>query len=107
LNTNPAQNGKRILSGPGDQSIFKNVAAIWKNGMERRSFLVLASAFAKATAGQVVSTQSQGFLNLFLRRSLAKTQKILAPNGYDIFSNALAETSEAVAESAALTHTTN
>jgi hypothetical protein len=37
-----------------------------------------------------VSAQSQGFLNLLLRRSLAKTQKILAPNGYSIFSNALA-----------------
>jgi hypothetical protein len=29
----------------------------------------------------VVSTQPQGFLNLLLRRSLAKTPKILAPNG--------------------------
>ena len=38
----------------------------------------------------VVSAQSQGFLNLLLRRSLAKTPKILAPNGYGIFSNALA-----------------
>jgi hypothetical protein len=36
-----------------------------------------------------VSAQSQGFSNLLLRRSLAKTQKILAPNGYSIFSNAL------------------
>jgi hypothetical protein len=38
----------------------------------------------------LVSTQSQVFLNLLLRRSLAKIQKILAPNGYNIFSNTLA-----------------
>ena len=36
-----------------------------------------------------VSARSQGFLNLLLHRSLAKTPKILAPNGYRIFSNAL------------------
>jgi hypothetical protein len=32
-----------------------------------------------------VSAQLQGYSNLRLRRSLAKTPKILAPNGYSIF----------------------
>ncbi len=36
-----------------------------------------------------VSAQLQGLLDLLLRRSLAKTPKILAANGYRIFSNAL------------------
>src|SRR6185503_19684225 len=36
-----------------------------------------------------VSAQSRGFLNPLLRRSLAKNPKILAPNGFRIFSNAL------------------
>ncbi len=35
-----------------------------------------------------VSAQLQGLLDLLLRRSLAKTPKILALNGYRIFSNA-------------------
>ena len=38
-----------------------------------------------------VSVQLQGFLNLRLRRSLAKTPKIFAPNGYSISSNAPGE----------------
>jgi hypothetical protein len=32
-----------------------------------------------------VSAQLQGYSNLRLRQSLAKTPKILAPNGYSIF----------------------
>jgi hypothetical protein len=47
--------------------------------LERAVFLVFG----------FVSAQLQGFSNLLLRRSLAKKPKILAPNGYGIFSNAL------------------
>jgi len=36
-----------------------------------------------------VSAQLQGYSNLRLRQSLAKTPKILAPNGYSIFKTAL------------------
>src|SRR5262249_24585427 len=36
-----------------------------------------------------VSAQSQGFLNLLLRQSLAQSQKSSLRNGYSIFSNAL------------------
>jgi hypothetical protein len=33
----------------------------------------------------IVSAQLQGYSNLRLRQSLAKTPEILAPNGYSIF----------------------
>jgi hypothetical protein len=57
-------------------SVRKNKAAVfWGFGF------VSAPAFAKATARQAVT----GFFNLRLRQSLAKTPKILAPNGYRIF----------------------
>jgi hypothetical protein len=43
--------------------------------------VVSAPAFAKAPARQAVT----GFSNMLLRRSLAKTPKILAPNSHIIF----------------------
>jgi len=37
-----------------------------------------------------VLAQSQAVVGMLLRQSLAKTSKILAPNGHSIFENALA-----------------
>jgi len=63
-----------------DLEHFQKYCSYSAEGKERAVFLVFG----------VVSAQLQGYLNLRLRRSLAKKPKILAPNGYSISSNALA-----------------
>jgi hypothetical protein len=73
------------FEGAGGLERFKKYCSPSGGKEEKRSFWVLASfqlpPSPKATAWQAVT----GFSNMFLRRSLAKTPKILAPNGHIVF----------------------
>src|SRR5579859_6090378 len=92
----PGRAARRLISPSvhNFKKAMKNIFAPQKTLWSER-----INKFCSRAAGKIkravflgfgfVSAQLQGFTNLSLRRSLAKTPKILAPRGYRIYLNAL------------------